>query len=520
MEIKYTQHASNKGNKTIHAVEITHNGKMIRGSMGWIAKIRLPVNAIGEVIPVFKELTEYWATLSNDEQNQLFDLYDRALNMMDEELLRGSVLEKELAPIVQELYKFHDFQRVKDWILFRSNIRIPNDLMTDYVESGDGNSTRNKTYLREEYKDLITFTLMVRSLLPIWGTYIESTNTEIGTDFKEYHAVTLIHDSGYYENPAMERLQAYVTDKIPADFNVESAIMAGLTRDDYPEWLAGMAVVRRLCVAQISSEQDGAAIVKVIHGFVQNRINGNKDTGFMPEIRELKPPGDNGGGEENKFSKQEQYRASQDIAVGEIELIANELVNAFETPLESITRLCRQMCPDIPDSIIVDAHSSLPKMLKDKSYPGQKALARLVLAKVISPYSFSYISHGAVQVAQVVAQAVLWHRGFKDVALLMTAGMMSDGVAVSRSFVTKEQKAILGEYLRFARKDALLLAIEEINNIAGDLESHGWRLRAPSTWLDAVGAQKMYYVPRTLRIAIADISIENFKKGSEDESTK
>src|SRR5690606_22049939 len=95
--------------------------------------------------------------------------------------------------------------------------------LTDY-----GDKPQARTYLRDDYRELVIFALALRPMVPIWGEYIRTSGDIAGNVYKEYAAMRLMINSWPSKCKPRERLLEYLENLIPRDPKNNSAIWSGL----------------------------------------------------------------------------------------------------------------------------------------------------------------------------------------------------------------------------------------------------------------------------------------------------
>lgn len=522
MQATHNVMPSQSGKSFNHSVTFEHGVNRFDIQMPWLSKASVPLTRDNEVIDLFTEINQYWAHLPYGDQGKIFDIYDRLAEVLGEKgdqfdgILGREMNEGTLVPLINELYVFHKVDDIMTWMKHHSNIHLPMNMKNEYIPEEEGNTTREKTYLRDEYHQLIALTLSLRTLLPVWGPYIHSTRKVTGSDLKEYNAFKLIRNTEYYSNHSMRRLYAYVEGKIPDDYNTRGTIMFGIASEDYPEYLTATVVLRKLCVAKINNPEPDAMIARWIHSFIQNYVNNNgRSTNIAPDVNEKKLERNNGSSEENKTSAAEAYKLHGDLPAGEVLAIRQEFLDENEKPsYEHFKHTVKRICPDITDAVIHDSFQCGLKMGEDDILDSRYMIARMILRDIIPPEAMDHNLRQTAQLTLAISQACLWHRGFHDIAILMTAAVFSEGEVLKRTHVTKDQKAMLAELTRYAPEiDGKVAAVVLINTAAEELEGYKWRLRVPSSWYESLGYGKTVNTSKDIRLMLADLAILIMKRG-------
>jgi len=148
-------------------VRITHGDETISFSISRFG--RDPFQKAG--YDVFEEINRFWDDLPEDVQDRIFNIY-KAIHQSYDLPYNKQELTEFLTDRATELLDIHNLQLVNDWLTFRSGITPPETYVEDYVYSVDNPTTRDKTYTRNDYRELISLSLCLRCMIPIWGEYI------------------------------------------------------------------------------------------------------------------------------------------------------------------------------------------------------------------------------------------------------------------------------------------------------------------------------------------------------------
>ena len=134
----------------------------------------------------------------------LFGLYLEAKTVFM--LTTNSVdLDGKLENIFRKMFNIIDIEQLKNFVSIYSGVIVPPEIKNNHAEV-DGEFLREKTYIREEYIDLLTVTVAVRLCLPIWAEYMSKIDATVSSDGKEYAAYSLLRSSKLRELPAYDKL--------------------------------------------------------------------------------------------------------------------------------------------------------------------------------------------------------------------------------------------------------------------------------------------------------------------------
>lgn len=365
---------------------------------------------------VYVESNRYLQTLSQQQQDTIFDVYQR----IHDEIKRSpqfEVLSENLKKLVSELYKYLDIGNIERWVFGFNKIRYPTSVSTSVT--ADLNPA--KTYIRADYDALVVLTIALRFMLPVWGAYQMCVLPTVKGKFKEYVAAQLLTESTLINHRSVKRLQLFIENQISPNAKKEAAILSGLGTEELPDWLLGGALVKRLAVADIHDE---GGLIRNVYGFVHN---------YLTEMDQywggLRPKNAEGGDDENSdFSIMERYRGKKlrsegDIRAASVYVTRDSGRGAVFVPEDHI-RLTHHIDPTVPMELIAACYQNNAKSpLQNIVQEWQVILAQFVMYRTsMSPKSVASLNKAELtNVVFVVAQAVLIHWGFIHIGLLMKA---------------------------------------------------------------------------------------------------
>lgn len=471
-------------------VEIEHNGEKVSFVISAVGRDRFKQN-----YDVFEQINAYWASLPESSQARIAEIYREIDNGFYNIRADGN-LTTFIAQKVAELCKFHDLDVVQDWVSFKSNIVIPNRFSVEYHRDVDNTTTREKTYTRMDYLQLVTLSLVLRIMIPIWGKYISSTRSEIGTEHKDYYAFQLLNASPLARCHAMNRLATYVNHNIKENTNNLSNFLKIVSPDDFSYHHLARVVIRRLSIEDIRGDSSDRDLIRVIYKFIASTAN-SQESDPNSNVREKKL--DEGGDEHNKTSSLETYKFAtniSDASIVEIQVSVMNMVNEIKQR-QGVTDRVRRLSMNIDDKMLLRSMETAQRLdTEDVALP-QRALMSQVMSPVISPHGNLHLHSNKDQAGTLssvigIAEAALWARGHKYLALVVSSFTvrseqeMSVSPMDSKMRIPKEISDELNAVYSLSRypeskKNSTRAAnrVEEtINLIVDNLAMGSWRMTA------------------------------------------
>jgi hypothetical protein len=496
-------------------VTLTHQGQSIDWNISEFKGIIKDLE-----YDIFEQINAFWKHLPMERQNEIFAIY-RQLKDVFGMYYGTSQLTLYLYELVAKLYQLHELEDVKHWIDFHANIYYPADLKEHFVMH-EMPGTREGTYLREDYGWLIAISVALRVIFPIWGEFIAQVKEECGTNWKEFHAYQLLSQTRMAQSPHMERLRTYVESMIPSDpkkMDVANSahIFKGISVEDFPALIMGQVLVRKLAFGDVRGVDPNSHLVSRIFNFIKYKTRGGSDSGFSGIVKEKKVEGQNQD-TENQQSKLESCKVKLPVAEGKIAPI--------RMYARDMRHIAKQIAPDMPPEYLEMSFESVKALENEIHFKPQTLLVMYALRsqKQLQPRGVHHLKISSKLQAIAAAQAIYWHKGYPELAGLVSAiARSNEDVMHLTSTDSKakiptpmiEQLSALYKHPRRQpgkQKAPRLPTSAEvaIDLISKQLSEHDWRLTLPAEWVGQLtGNQhdRFYAVPGNIKIKLAQLSI-------------
>ena len=400
-------------------IVVSHNGEEV----AFLANV-FTRKSFSQDYDVFDQINRYWAALSNSEQEAIFRIYKEIYQGFDQ-ILNSDDLYQLLNVKIRELFRLHPLVKLEFWIAVDPYTTIPSTFCTEFVFDRDSGNTREKTYTRKDYIHLVAMAMFMRTLVPIWGEYINSVRSDTGIDCKEYIAMQLLVDTGLLECEAMKKLTSY-TDAVTREKHKNyEKILSGISSEDMCFLLVSLVCVRRVCVADIRGNDPDSHIISAIWKFLYQKVFNTIDSDSTVRKKEFKE--EDGNSDQNKRSQAESYRKRTELSIGEIAV----LEYAFENVYDVVERLAPDLSRDVIDRCIETARPLQTERIGDP----QLDIMSWVFKRQLSPQAALYIrkrKEGFIDkdglektpllwTMVAATEAVLSHWGLDYLAILSTS---------------------------------------------------------------------------------------------------
>jgi hypothetical protein len=439
---------------------------------------------------VFDHINRYWASLPEQKQNQIFIIY-KDIEYGFDNIHTKTELFDYLTNKVTELMAVNDLESVHNWITFSSGVQIPTTIDADYQPSVGDNKSREKTYLKSDYMQLVSLSVLMRCMIPIWGQYITNIRQESGNQFKEYYAFQLLNKSAVAKCAAMEKLRLYIEHNVGEDKQNPNNTISGISSEDFGYWLLAFISIRRLCLGDVRGLDPRFHLISFIFKTILQKVR-NNDSNFENGVKFKNIEERSGPDSENKISALERYKIKTNISLGE----TVELEYSIRDMADAATKLSYKVDPQLLNRSLQSSQALMQQRLLDP----QITLLRWVFKPVISPRGLMYLPKPIVVQALGVAEAVLWARGHKYLALLCSSyPVISDKEMVispvdSKMRVPKELTDELDKVYPFtsatnskkAGVKQVSLVARSIDTVSDNLTMFSWRSTADESMLQEV----------------------------------
>lgn len=468
---------------------VTHNGESVNFSGSVFQRKSLEPAEFD----VFDPINRYWARLRPADQDAVWKIYKDVYAGFDQ-IRSSEMLHHHLTKKISELIVYHSLEDIELWVAIDPSFIIPDTVMETFVADEGNKNTPEKTYLRKEYIQLAAFSIFTRSLMPIFGEFIESSRKQTGVDFKEFGAMKLLLGTGILESPAVRKLKSYIGTITKEKKKNFEKILGGNSSLDVDFILLALVTVRKICVSDVYGIEPKSNLVSRVFNFLFQKVNNPTKT--TTPIRERTLSDNEGSGKDDKRSFIEAYRKRSDVSIGEIA--------GFEKGYANLMGTARRMAPAITEEEVFSSVETARALRSERVGDAQLMMMAWVFKSVHSPRSVYYIHNNAslsgAPVLEAVWQnlgvleAVLWHWGFHYLSVLSTSHMLTshDAMHISpidnRGQIPQELQARIHHHYPHIWKTSKKFTntsvdephpiMHSIDLIVDDLVANAWRSTA------------------------------------------
>lgn len=384
--------------------------------------------AIQRTEQVYNDINAYWASLPMSRQDAIWQDYVEIHEMVNT-INHFSRMHEQLRRKVADLMSHHPFDEIKYYVERSSKVKYPKDLKDAY---GVGAPEGSLTYLRGEYIELISLIIQLRPMIPVWGEYIDKCKSELGTHHKDYQAGLLLAQSAVPASAPFKRLHEYITaylGDITSPQLILAANMAGISTANLPDSLLNTIIVKRLSVTDLvttSMPDEATNVMSKIYN--HSRAASEKSNNYHRGVlRDKTASNVDMGNDEDNTSRIELIKVRESISEGDMV--------AIEHYCEQTLVLARKIDSTIPKELV---SACMNHLSSDGGYQaedfrfwltswvlcGHRLLkakdGTLTRGRVLSPKCIEVARYEAQLSMLAAAQALLWHWGFHELAVLIS----------------------------------------------------------------------------------------------------
>lgn len=356
----------------------------------------------------FDELNGYIAAfLTPQQQGHMFDVYRRIRYVLDTEQPSPKVLLPLLQPLVKELYSLVNLSDVNRYMYANNLTHVP-AVIPDVI-SQTKEYSNDTTYVKADYVKLVNLAVVLHLMAPVIADYVTAVSDVTGKLFKESASFALFtYAENIMHSEEMKKVRSYVEahcDKKPVPL---SATLGGLSEKSFPSWMLASVIARRLCINHVRRGDDSGHLVAQIYMHIQFNIklDGKFGGGVMAKSgRHM------AGDDEQEKPVIESWKTKQEIYETDVQICEV----GYDDPY-----FAAQFCePTLPRDKLAACLASIPSGWDFELTVHQKMLMEWVSAKFTPPKAVEYFSYSVDMVLVAITQAVLWHRGFVQLAAMM-----------------------------------------------------------------------------------------------------
>lgn len=424
---------------------------------------------VSNIYNLYNQINEYVVTLPLYTQKEIYDefykVYSQEYKQNYTDINYIFKLEHKIAKI-SELLNYNNF---KLWMAHKEDqMIIPENIRSDYVYDPDMNTTEEKTYIRHEYRDLISLIIFIRALSPLYldfYTYIKQI-----TNHYYYKIFMLFIRSDIYNCPEIEKLKRYIeANQITLIGNTKNEhliINAGLSDDDIFDSLVSEIIFNKLLTIDFFNKK--CNIISFIFQTIKYKGSFITSDSVVIRSKTTVASGDNNKEDMSYF---EDYRKTSNIPIGTVVEIQHSLSN--------IDFLINALGHSNFDHAAYERElQNVPILTKSKIDKTQTYLLGWFISKIINPRALYYIEYKRFVELCLFAKVVLMSNGHEFIGILLSSIRSKEATYVNvliRNGVNKTLVKRLSEYYSFSIENDKQSVIEKtVSEISKEISNCLW----------------------------------------------
>lgn len=478
--------------------------------LDWGVSIIYRRNNFKDLPNLFTQCNAYFASLPSHTQDAIWAVYSEIHNVI-KTVADQERMKKRLIKLVQELYTHISEDSMVSWMRMYGKVWIPTTTKTEFDDK-----PQDKTYLRDDYYKLGVMSIALRPTVPIFGDYVEQIFRQVGNNYKEWFAMSLISETWLYECEPMERLITYIKSYAQLEKVSNGAVYKSLGSEELPDWLLAKVIVRKVSIGEVTVEDNNSSVISNVYHTIDTSLN-SLDRNFWKAGSIIPKRNAAEKAEEDNMSSAENYKIKQEVSNGDIIMLS--------VYTENYTAMAQKVDATVPMELVEGFVGIVNQMAGMKIEQHHMTLCQWVMARSLSARAIPSLSKPALLRTIGVTQALLWHWGYKELAALMTAqpAVYDEEYALAtgdfRARVSKEYIAALMERYPYAQRQSGKpqsdrqnnVAIRAINLLTSEMSKCYWSLNLPKELLPDVAKHVVngdMVVPAEIKNQLARLILE------------
>lgn len=410
------------------------------------------------------------------DQTQLFELLSEFYVFKNRNVDYNKLeVTSYLEALINKACIILDITHVKKWCIWnQSGIVLPSNLNDVFTYDPDMNVTEDKTYIKDQYLNLVAAILIIKMISPILGEY----NNYVKEISKQnlHKTYLLCINSAIANSEELEKLKTYIVE-IQASIkpqggsrNEQYIINKGIAVDDIVENIIAEILLNKLFNADLYTPKSN--IISIIFQVIKAKNSPTvSETEIIRVKKDIQPNRDD-------MSYFEDYRKTTDIPIG--------TVAEIQFSLGEIGKIINKLgVAQYYNQEFYDDEVNYSKDLAEVSIDEtQIYLLGWFLAKYIDPRSLFYIESKKIIELLTLARVVTWNKGHHFISLLLTASRstmpVNDINLSTKTSLSKDlQDALNTKYSFFHNPETNLnLTNNSITALFNNIISSVWQTNA------------------------------------------
>lgn len=218
---------------------------------------------------IFKSYNLWWETQSLDTELYAKELYVKVVKTFQQEL-SADALNRTLYATIEKIIQLHPWEEFRKF--YTDTVQLNFDVyVKEKLEPND--TSIDTTYFTEASKDLVVFSILIKSLMPIWGLYYYNYKLKLGSEFAMLYSMYLVRSETLSENPAWTKLETLVHTvagkKIKANHGY--SITNDIGSEEQPDLILTLILLKKVC--NFDPMIVGDSIIRNVYALLRDRCD-------------------------------------------------------------------------------------------------------------------------------------------------------------------------------------------------------------------------------------------------------
>jgi len=377
-------------------------------------------------------------TKTTDELEDIYDFYKKAKTLIDKKGRDRKVFYSGIKEILNEIFNRIDILAYREWFLNNVSIVVPIGVYEemDPTKVQEGSMYREKTFLANDYREVIVVNQILRLFIPIMSYYdmLYGSNLVITKKYHIYFSWLLDKNNDFKDLPGYIKIINYgEAMKAPSNkysrldyrssedstrLNKDSTMaMDGVSKSDRITWEISRLLLTDFVFRRLHAITDEKNMVVTLYTVVTPSDLSRVTLSNQYHKKRMSVL----DGEDDRPTVLENYKTGTDISIGNIEemdfLSSDVNYVADMLGLDGDGILLEKM---MDASRAFFNHDTL--LLKDC----QRNLISVVIGKIMDPETVLYVGKESMIVLMAVTKTWLYKNGFVDLCVLLTTDLIME----------------------------------------------------------------------------------------------
>lgn len=418
---------------------------------------------------LYNKINEYIETLSQERQKKLFEVFSSFANSNLKTNFDNPKSVMELEFKIAQASELLGYDEFIAWNRTQSHlITYPDNIGDDYVYDPDLNTPPEKTYIRNDYTDLIGMIVFIRALSPLYIDYYNYIKE--ASSYFYYKIFMLFVRSDLYSSAQANKLRTYVevnrdTFMSGQSKNDNLVLEVGLSDDDVLDALLAEIIFNKMLTIDFYNFKRN--IISFIFQTIKYKGSYTSSDGQI--IRNNAKKADQSKDDTSYF---EDYRKTSNIVLG----VSVEIQHA----LSSLEYLIAGLgCTNFNhQAYTYELENHLPKLLQHRPDKTQIYILGWFMDRIINPRALYYIEPRKLVELMLFAKVVLLQDGHHFLGMFLSSVRTEEqnffNVQI-KAVQDKEAARKLQPYYHFVTEEGKQSVVSKtISEICKEISSSLW----------------------------------------------